>query len=537
MRRTLSRLSASAAPDVSALNFDVIVVGSGAAGSLIAGRLGMENLKTLVVEEGADIRKQRDWYHTLPASCLAHRVAKRGFEAADTVTVPQQQPDGGARAPVWIPTPRVLGGHGVMGSRTWNLGDERDWATAPWSFRDDLLPRIRNFENMEVFVPHRGKRGKFLICKPINFSPYFKPFCEAASQDVPLMSEFTRKEFHITCGCGRPDTFVDQTIGVANTTLARYLLGTMKLSRPIRLECCAKVVGIRGGEGGDGSTAAGVTLRRADGQLVDVSSTLVIVCAGNIGSARLLTASRGTVKVDATVGQNFWDIPQVVLQYKTKNRDSHNCYLDPTVRAVLRADLRYETPQLSLRSSWDDLIMYWSSTGSTEPDVEILFQPFTLCNDGTQPLPEEHGCQFIVRPLLPRSRGQVNADGSLDPKYFTEASDLAALRAGVAYVQEKLVKKVPFVPIIGDLVQARFESSGVNGGTCADAIDPETCRLKDMKNVYVCDHSILPSPLTGSTLPYTLVLADRFVDRLLKKRDVKAKVEEDPDVNATRIVY
>lgn len=535
MHRTLSRLASSAAPDVASLKFDVVVVGGGAAGSLIAGRLGMENLKTLVVEAGADIRKQRDWHHTLPASRLAHRIAKRGYEAADTVTVPQQQPDGSPSAPVWIPTPRVLGGHGVMGSRTWNLGDERDWADAPWGFREDLLPRIRAFENMEIFVPHRGKRGKFLICKPLNFSPYFKPFCEAASQDVPLLSEFTRKEFRIQCGCGRPDTFVDQSTGVANSTLQRYLLGTMKLSRPVRLECEATVVGLRAGA--DASTAAGVTLRRSDGQMVDVAATMVIVCAGTLGSARLLTASRGTVAVDGAVGQNLWDIPQVVLQYKTKNRDSHNCYLDPMVRAVLRAELRYAQPQLSLRSSWDDLLLYWSSTGSTEPDVEIQFQPFTLSNDGTVPIPEEHGCQFTVRPVRPRSRGVVGADGSIDPKYFSQASDLEALQKGIAYVQEKLIKKTPFIPIIGDFVQARFESSGVNGGTCASAVDPETCRLKEMKNVYVCDHSILPSPLTGSTLPYTLVLADRFVDKLLKKREVKSKVEEDPDVGATRIVY
>ncbi|KPI84203.1 choline dehydrogenase like protein [Leptomonas seymouri] len=536
MHHSFFRLSAAAAPDVSALAFDAIIVGGGAAGSLIAGRLGMENLRTLVIEEGSDIRKHRDWFYTLPASQLAHRVAQRGFESKDTLTVPQQQPDGSAKAPVWIPTPCVLGGHGVMGSRTWNLGDERDWEGSPWNFREDLLPRVRSFENMEVFVPHRGKRGKFMICKPVNFSPYFKPFCEAASQDVPLISELTNKDFRISCGCGRSDTFVDQTAGVANSSLQRYLLGTMKLSRPIRVECGTKVIGIRGA-GSDKSTAAGVAMRRPDGQIVDVASTMVVVCAGNIGSARLLGASRGTVNVDASVGQNFWDIPQVVLQYRTKNRDSHNCYLDPMVRAVLRTDLRYEKPQLSLRSSWDDLRMYWSSTGAAEPDVEVQFQPFTLSNDGTQPLPEEHGCQFVVRPVRPRSRGQVNVDGTLDPKYFSDAADLEALQKGVAYVQEKLVKKASLIPIIGDLVQVRFESSGVNGGTCASAIDPESYRLKGLKNVYVCDHSILPNPLTGSTLPYTLVLADRFVDKLLTKRDVKAKVEQDPEAGATRIVY
>ncbi|KAG5479498.1 hypothetical protein LSCM1_04764 [Leishmania martiniquensis] len=535
MRRSATRLASSAA-DVGSLKFDVVVVGGGASGSLIAGRLAMENLKTLVIEEGADIRKCPEWYHTLPASTIAHRVAQRGFEAKDTLTTPQQHPDGVNMTSVWIPTPRVLGGHGVMGSRTWNLGDERDWEGGPWSFRDELLPRVRNFENMEVFVPHRGKRGKFSICRPLNFSPYFKAFCEAASQDVPLMSEFTRKDFQIDCGCGRPDTFVDQSLGVANTTLQRYLLGTVKLNRPLRVECGVKVVGIRG-SGGSTRTAAGVSLRRADGQLVDVESTLVVVSAGTIGSARLLTASRGSVDVDASAGQNFWDIPQVVLQYRVKNRDSHNCYLDPLVCKLLRANLCYRRPQLSLRSSWDDLIMYWSSTGSSTPEVEIQFQPFTLANDGRQPMPSEHGCQFVVRPLRPRSRGQVSASGAIDPNYFSEARDLAALRNGVAYVKDSLVKKTPFLPIIGALAYERFESSGISGGSCAGAVDPQDCRLKGVSNVYVCDHSILPNPLTGSTLPYTLALADRFADTLLNRRDVKRRVQEDPHAGETRIVY
>ncbi|KAG5505812.1 hypothetical protein JKF63_05148 [Porcisia hertigi] len=535
MRRCVTCLG-SAAADVGSLRFDAVVVGGGSTGSLIAGRLAMENLKTLVIEEGVDVRKYPEWYHTLPASRIAHRVAQRGFEAKDVLTTPQRHPDGATTAPVWIPTPRVLGGHGVMGSRTWNLGDERDWEGSPWDFRKELLPRVRAFENMEVFVPHRGRRGTFLICRPPNFSPYFKPFCEAASQDVPLMSEFTRKEFQIDCGCGRADTFVDQSLGVANTTLQRYLLGSIKLTRPLRVECGAKVVGIRG-SGSNTGTAAGVSLRRADGHLVDVESTLVVVSAGSIGSAQLLMASRGSVQVDSSVGQNFWDIPQVVLQYYVKNRDSHNCYLDPLVCKLLRADLWYGRPQLSLRSSWDDLIMYWSSTGSSRPDVEIQFQPFTLANDGTQPMPSEHGCQFIVRPLRPRSRGQLTPSGTIDPNYFSAPEDLAILQKGVAYVRDSLVKKTPFLPIIGALAYERFESSGINGGSCIDAVDPQNCCLKNVKNVYVCDHSILPNPLTGSTLPYTLALADRFVDKLLNRRDVKQRDEEDPGARATRIVY
>lgn len=542
MRRCVSRLasvgaSTTTAADVASLPFDVVVVGGGASGCLIAGRLAMENLKTLVVEEGSDIRQSPRWHSTLPASQIAHRVARRGYERSDTTTTPQRQFDG-SRAPMLVPTPMVLGGHGVMGSRTWNIGDAQDWAGGPWSFREDLLPRIRLFENMEQFVPHRGKRGQFLICRPRNFSPYSKPFSEAVSHDVPLLSVFTNRDFRIGCGCGRPDTFVDQSTGLSHTTLERYLIGTAQLNRPLRVLCNSKVIGISGGGGGSRTRASGVAIRGADGEVKEVKSTIIVVCAGAIGSPRLLAASRGAIAVDDGVGENYWDIPQVVLQYRTKHRRSHNCFLDPLVRAILRVDLRLESPLLSLRSSWDDLICYWSSTGSLTPDVEILFQPFTLNNDGVQPLQAgEHGCQFVIRPLRPKSRGRISADGSIDPNYFGETSDLVALQRAVDYVKQTVVKRASLASLLGDLVKERFESSGIGGGACGAAVDPESFYVKGMENVCVCDHSILPSPLTGSTLPYTMALADRCVDKLLRRKEVKQRVEEDPAAGATRIIY
>lgn len=78
------------ATDVSRLHFDAIVVGAGTSGCLVAGRLGMENLKTLVIEEGIDIRRRSEWHWTLPCSMLEHRLARRGYESDDTDTVPQR---------------------------------------------------------------------------------------------------------------------------------------------------------------------------------------------------------------------------------------------------------------------------------------------------------------------------------------------------------------------------------------------------------------------------------------------------------------
>jgi len=522
------------AADVGSLKFDVVVVGGGAAGCLIAGRLGMENIKTLVLEQGVDVRQKPSWHYTLPSGLLAHRVAQRGYETRHIVPSPAGL--AGDQTNVVLPAPRVLGGRGVMGSRTWNLGDCRDWANAPWSFRDDLIPRIRKLENMENFVPHRGKRGRFLIGPARNFSPYYKPFCEAISAEVPLISEFTRSNFRLDAGCGRADTFVNQDAGRAHSTMEHYLMETVRLQRPLRVECGATVVGIRGGAGG--REATGVAFQRPNGEMVEVEASLVIVCAGTIGSAKVLAASRGSIAAGAEVGQGLWDVPQMVLQYRTKDRLSHNSYLDPLSRQVLRLGLGRGVPPLSLCSTWDDLITYWSDRPERkeDPEVEILFQPFTLNNTGDQVLPGEHGCQFIIRPVRPMSRGVVSADGTVDPKYWSAAADEVAMKKGVEMVKELVKKASGLQRVVGPLVSERLESSGNNGGSCFAAIDPSTFLLRGTSNVYVGGDAILPSPLTGSSMPYTMVLAEMLSDKVLGKQNIREQVEREADTS-TRIVY
>ncbi|CAD2221098.1 choline dehydrogenase [Angomonas deanei] len=352
-----------------------------------------------------------------------------------------------------------------------------------------------------------------------------------------MISEFTKQDFRLKQGCGRPDTLVDFDSGKANSSLQRYVVETVALKRPLSVMCGATVVGITGE---DAKTAVtGVSVRLPDGTLQEVKSPVVVVSGGSVGSARLLSASRGSVTVKESVGANFWDVPQVVLQYRTKDRSSHNCLFDPLVSAFLKADLRFSKPVLSLLSSYDDLMALWSPKAGAAPEATILFQPFTLNNDGTSPLSGEHGCQFVVRPLRPFSRGKVNADGTVDPNYFSAAGDLENLQNAVRYVKEQLVKKTPFIPIIGDLVGERLESSGINGGSCASVVDPTTFQVTGTDGLYLCDGSIIPGALSGNPIPYKLALADKFVDKLLKKKDVRRKVE-DADAESggsTRIVY
>lgn len=107
------------------------------------------------------------------------------------------------------------------------------------------------------------------------------------------------------------------------------------------------------------------------------------------------------------------------------------------------------------------------------------------------------------------------------------------------FVKNEIINRPSFSSTIGKLVNERLESSGHSGGSCSAAVDLQTFQLNNTSNVYVCDGSILPFPISGALLPYKLALADIFVDKLVqhKKEKAKAKNADGEYTEATRIIY
>lgn len=107
------------------------------------------------------------------------------------------------------------------------------------------------------------------------------------------------------------------------------------------------------------------------------------------------------------------------------------------------------------------------------------------------------------------------------------------------FVKNEIVSRPSFSGIIDKLVGERLESSGDNGGSCSAAVDLQTFQLNNTSNVYVCDNSILPFPISGALLPYKLAFADTFVDKLIRNKQEKAKAKNafGEYTEATRIIY
>lgn len=557
------------ASEVKSSRADIVVVGGGLTGCLIGARLASENLNVVILEEGANILRAPKWHRQVGCAMYAHRVAKRGYESL-IATVPQRPwipvasssdytsstAASNRTSVVHMPIPKVLGGSGVVGSRSWFFGSADDWKGTPLNFREDLLPRIQKLESVEKIQAHRGKYGRFAVSKGRAVSPLYRPFTEAMNKEVSLSSNLNPMSGVVLPSCGRPDVFIDPTTQVAHQTLDTFVAQAIQLKRPLEVRCGAKVVGITGNKQ---RTATGVTVVNSDGSTEHLAASVVVLAGGAVGSAQLLTASEkefgGSIGAAAQPA-SFWDAPSVVLQYKTRaDVLTHNAYMDPIVQQWLGLllTLGVEVPP-AVSSSYDDIIALWSSSGSQTPDIKILMQPFTLDVFGNPSSPSqsssggsaiEHGFQLVVMLARPASRGTVSAATGVDPNYFSAEEDRAALQKGVAMVRAA-VRGTPSLArlIANDRAEPFaefFESRGVCGGSLplGAAVDGASFVVRGTDNVYCSDSSILPNPLIGDRTPPLLAIADKFVDKYLNKADVVARVDAGAPLasNEARIIY
>lgn len=501
--------------------YNVVVVGGGTSGCLIATRLAMDGLRVLLVEKGEDTTKKPRWHTLLPAGKQVHKLLKSGYEDATLQTTPQRNYDGTGSSPVHMPYPTVLGGSGVVGPRSWIRGSAADWEDTPWSYLDDIAPQIKHFEAVFNAPLHRGKHGRFLISRPAVSSPFYLPFSDALiAEKVPFVVDFNDKEGTLRQGFGRPDVAVNINDGTSTSTLLQHLAEAQKLRYPITVMAQTTAVGLQGSDG----VIDGVVVKAADGSEQTIEAESVVVTAGAVRSAELLLHPRSKAaipKLPAEVGTNLWDSPVTILQYRVKSQDSHHVYEDKLVQLIER--IRWQRGEVNaLSSAYDDMTCFFATTPGGPVDARITIQPFAMDNLGNISA-GGHGIQLRVELCKPFSRGSIsvgNEGAVVDPRYFTDERDQKAMSTAVEFA-----RKIALNPSMGRLckdtpVVELLEASCKSGGTLAAAtcVDPATHRLNGAANVYVCGSSLFPSPVLGDHLPFTLAFGDRFADMYLNKK-------------------
>src|SRR6204780_4018877 len=266
--------------DVSREQYDFIVVGAGAAGSVLAAELSASGAQILVVESGGPddaptIANPSVWFYNVGGPLDYHlpiapspRLNNRKFHMA---------------------LGHVLGGGSSINAMVWTRGMQRDydgWAengATGWAFAD-VLPVFKSQEDWEGGAnAWRGAGGPIHIRRPKDLHPTAPAFIEAAREmGMPILDDVN--------GPMRPGAgYINMNIAADGTRVSavRAFLRPA-LSRPnLALLLNTNVVKLNF----KGTRCVGVKLM-ADGAVKDIAADKeVILAAGAINSPKLLMLS------------------------------------------------------------------------------------------------------------------------------------------------------------------------------------------------------------------------------------------------------
>lgn len=472
-----------------ALRSDVLVVGAGSAGSVVAERLSVDSACSVtVLEAGVGLADPAlraltaDGLH-LPIgadSPLVQRYSTQLTEQADNpATIVRGATIGGSGA--------VNGGYFCRG-----LADDFDTDDIPGWAWSDVLDHFRAIEtDLDFSGPAHGDCGPIKVSRTSEFVGSTEAFVAAAERaGVGWISDLNDAGPTLPTGVGAvPLNVVD---GVRTGAGAGFLLPA--LDRPnLSVLTRTKVVRIRI----DSNRAVGVEAIGPDGPIM-ASADRIVVCAGAIESAHLLMLSgvgdeamlrAGGVDVVAAlpVGLACTDHPEWLVPVNWPTATSR-----PVLEVVL----------------------------STGEGVEI--RPYTA---GFAAMVGERGRSGADWPhigvalMRPRTRGRITLIGAepelpprIEHRYDREADDVAVLRRGAELARELAATAESVGSPIWSTSQHLCGSAPMGGEHDPGAVVDQRCRVRGIAGLWVIDGSVLPTIPSRGPHATIVMLAHRAAE-------------------------
>ena len=510
------------------MKYDLIIVGGGSAGCVLAHRLAQGSDRSiLLLEAGPDYPDFEHLPDDLKDGNNLFRAPYHGphtWNYMATATAEQGQ----------FPLPRgkAMGGSSAVNGQVMFRGVPQDfdgWAAEgndEWAFTE-CLPYFRKLETDEDFKDDfHGTDGPIPIrrCQPEELLPIPSAFIDASMASG----------FRYDADCNHPESTgvgpraLNNQRGIrVNAAIAYLDQSRHRLNLTIRGNVTVRRVLF------DGTRACGLEAE-SGGEVFTIDTDEVVLCGGAIGSPQVLMLSGvgpaehlrsvgvGVVHDLPGVGENLRDHPNTQVTYRPKQP-----YPEDAPGPSIQVGLRYTVP------------------GSSTPN-DIQLSPIHVTKG------------FIPATVRARTDGPITAFGVslqnavtagvvrlasndphvqpvLDYRYLTDAGDRARMRSGLRQCIEiteqpalRALLEERLNPTDADLesdetldawllanVQTQHHSSGTcKMGPASDsmAVVDQRCRVHGLQGIRVVDASVMPDVVRANTHATTLMIAEKVAD-------------------------
>jgi choline dehydrogenase len=528
---------------MAALTYDYVIIGAGAAGSVVANRLSADSAKNvLLLESGGPGRSP---LLIIPAG-FAKLIGTKVNWIFDTV--PQKHM---ANRTMFLPQGKVLGGSTAINAMLYVRGHRLDFdewealGNKGWGYRD-VLPYFKRSENNERLVDEfHASGGPLNVADQVQHNPLSAAFVRAAQQvGLPYNADPN--------GADQSGVFYNQLTqrNARRESAATAFLHPIRHRENLTIVTGATVTRLNTVNG----TATGVSYTH-NGQHRQVNANAeVILSAGAINSPRLLLLSGIGPADELTavgirpvhdlpgVGKNLHDQLEVSVTARCRQPISYTGE-DRWHKAVFHGlqYLLYRTGPATATVSESGAFIK-SSDDVRSPDIQLHMQPAYVQWDEARHKIRRipgHGITLLACNVRPKSRGSVTlvsadpgTNPAIDPNYLDHPDDIKTSLEGFRWI-----RKILAAPAFEEYIDTELSPGpGVNDddevidfirttggtdyhpvGTCKMGSDglavvDDQLRVHGIDRLRVIDASIMPTITSGNTQAPSFMIGEKGAD-------------------------